>query len=244
MAGGAGYVLAHPGQRPEDYLQSGSFWRAVGVGAASGGVAGVVGFAVGGLSFGGGLGGAIAGGIVSGAFAGGAGQITANLLTPCVNWYDNVAEAAVFGGMIGGITGGVGYGIGRLAPEGIGNIAPPTNASAIPGGRQPGPTIDPRTGAEVKQFIVDSQGNVLIEPVGGSTTGSSSGQFIQTRYPNGSYYQRYDAGHPGLPGAAGGPHGHGYLLGTGSRPNQAGPTIDVLGNIVPSDSPPAHWFAY
>ena len=113
-----------------------------------------------------------------------------------------------------------------------------------PQGRPPGPTIDPRTGVEVNQFIVDPDGNVIIEPVGGHTTGSPDGRFTQSRYSNGSYYQRYDAGHPGLPSPADGPHGHGYQVGTGSRPNQAGASLDVSGNVVPSNSPAAHWPAY
>jgi RHS repeat-associated protein len=112
VAGGAGYVLAHPGGRPEDYLQSGGFWRAVGVGALSGGVAGVVGFATGGLALGGGLGGAMVGGIVSGGLSGMAGQVTSNLLMQCP-WHQGVLEAGISGGLIGGITGGLGYGIRR-----------------------------------------------------------------------------------------------------------------------------------
>jgi hypothetical protein len=131
-AGGAGYVMAHPGQRPEDYLQSGGFWRAVGVGALSGGVAGAVGFWVGGIALGGGLGGAIAGGVLSGAASGGAGQITANLLTPCANWYDNVAEATIFGGVIGGITGGVGYSIGRWTMPRANAVPNAENAASPP----------------------------------------------------------------------------------------------------------------
>jgi hypothetical protein len=122
-----GYVTAHPGQRPEDYLQNAGFRQAVGVGALSGGVAGAVGFWAAGVAFGGGWGGAIASGIFSGALSGGAGQITANLLTPCTNWYDNVAEATIFGGVIGGITGGVGYGIGKWLPP----KAPAVKPSAV-----------------------------------------------------------------------------------------------------------------
>ena len=44
VGGGVGYVLAHPGGRPEDYLRSGGFWRSVGTGAVSGAVAGAVGW--------------------------------------------------------------------------------------------------------------------------------------------------------------------------------------------------------
>jgi RHS repeat-associated protein len=50
VAGGARYVLAHPGGRPEDYLRSGDFWKATGVGFASGAVAGATGFWIGGVA--------------------------------------------------------------------------------------------------------------------------------------------------------------------------------------------------
>ena len=74
--GGGGYVLAHPGGRPEDYLQSGAFWRATGIGAASGAVAGLTGFAVSGMVGGAGLGAAISGGMLSGGLSGAAGYGT------------------------------------------------------------------------------------------------------------------------------------------------------------------------
>jgi hypothetical protein len=56
----------------------------------------------------------MAGGALSGAAAGAAGQVTANLLTPCTSWHNGVLEAAVFGGLTGGIAGGAGYGVGQL----------------------------------------------------------------------------------------------------------------------------------
>ncbi|MFB0533650.1 MAG: RHS repeat-associated core domain-containing protein, partial [Anaerolineae bacterium] len=112
VGGGVGYALAHPGGRPEDYLRSRDFWRAAGVGAASGAVAGAVGFAVGGLVAGlPGLGGAVLGGALTGAAASGTGQVTANLLTPCVKWHSGLSQVMLFGGVTGGIAGGVGYGI-------------------------------------------------------------------------------------------------------------------------------------
>jgi RHS repeat-associated protein len=131
VAGGARYVLAHPGGRPEDYLRSGDFWKATGVGFASGAVAGATGFWIGGVAAGTGLGGAIAGGIWSGAATGAAGQVTANLLTPCVDWHDNLAEAAVFGGLTGGIAGGAGYGARQWMANRIGPITPPTNRAGL-----------------------------------------------------------------------------------------------------------------
>ncbi len=111
VAGGVRYVLAHPGGRPEEYLHSAGFRRAVLVGAASGAVAGAVGFWVGGPLVGGNLGQALIGGVWSGMASGVAGQVTANLLTPCTPWYEGVLEAAAFGGLTGAVAGGVGYGV-------------------------------------------------------------------------------------------------------------------------------------
>jgi hypothetical protein len=88
------------------------------------------------------------------------------------------------------------------------------------------PTTDPVTGVEVGRIVGDANGNNLIEPVGGSTTSSPNGQYIQTRYPDGSYYQRYD----GVPYD---PHGHGYF--------PPGQPIDINGNPVEEISPEAHW---
>jgi RHS repeat-associated protein len=116
VGGGVGYALAHPGGRPEDYLHDAGFRRAVGVGALSGSVAGGVGFGVGGLVAGlPGLGGAVLGGALTSAAASGTGQVTANLLTPCVKWNTGLGGAMFWGGVTGGIAGGVGYGIRRLA---------------------------------------------------------------------------------------------------------------------------------
>jgi hypothetical protein len=112
VGGGVGYALAHPGGRPEDYLRDAGFRRAVGVGALSGAVAGGVGFGVGGLVAGlPGLGGAVLGGALTGAAASGVGQVTTNVLTPCVKWNTGLGGAMFWGGVTGGIAGGVGYGI-------------------------------------------------------------------------------------------------------------------------------------
>jgi hypothetical protein len=113
-AAGLEYVTAHPGQRPEDYLQDAGFRQAVGVGALSGGVAGAVGFFAAGVAFGGGFGGAMASGIFSGALSGVFGQVTTNLAMGCP-WHRGVLEAGVSGGLIEWVTGGLGYGIGQLA---------------------------------------------------------------------------------------------------------------------------------
>jgi RHS repeat-associated protein len=109
--GGIGYVVTHPG---EDYFHSRGFWTSVGIGALSGAVGGGVGGWVAGAGIlGGGFWAAVAGGAAGGAAAGAVGQTAANLLDPCADWHEGVAEAAVQGAVIGGITGGVGYGIGR-----------------------------------------------------------------------------------------------------------------------------------
>ena len=61
-----------------------------------------------------------------------------------------------------------------------------------------------------------------------------------TLYPNGSNYQRYNPNwHPRSSST---PHGH--LQGTGPGMSGQGPSIDVNGNIVPWNSPDAHWKVY
>lgn len=102
------------------------------------------------------------------------------------------------------------------------------------------PTIDKNTGAEVGRFIADDKGNVMIEPVGGSTVPAGRGGMdTHTLYPNGSNYQRYNPnGHPPKSTT---PHGHGHLQGTGPGMKGQGPSIDVNGNIVPWNSDAAHW---
>jgi RHS repeat-associated protein len=116
VGGGVGYALAHPGGRPEDYLRDAGFQRAVGVGALSGAVAGGVGFGVGGLVAGlPGLGGAVLGGALTGAAASGVGQVTTNLMTPCVKWNTGLGGAMFWGGVTGGIAGGVGWKIRQIA---------------------------------------------------------------------------------------------------------------------------------
>jgi RHS repeat-associated protein len=108
-------------------------------------------------------------------------------------------------------------------------------------GRKPSPTIDSATNQEVGRFVVDSRGNTMIEPVGGSTVWkpARNGSIdIHTVNPNGSNYQRLNPlGHPNNPK----PHGHGHLQGTGPGIKGQGPSIDTEGNIVPRNSPEAHW---
>lgn len=79
----------------------------------------------------------------------------------------------------------------------------------------------------------------MIEPVGGQTKEAGPGD-VDTHmlYPNESNYQRLNpVGHRNNPT----PHAHGHLLGTGSGRRGQGPSLDIHGNVVPSNSPEAHW---
>jgi hypothetical protein len=86
----------------------------VGIGAASGAVFGAVATAVPlGLAALG-LKAAMSGGAafigwVSGSLAGGAGQITANLLTPCTQWHQGVSRAMFWGSLAGAAFGWAGW---------------------------------------------------------------------------------------------------------------------------------------
>ena len=44
-------------------------------------------------------------------------------------------------------------------------------------------------------------------------------------------------GHPNNPT----PHGHGHRQGTGLGRGGQGDSLDIFGNVVPSNSGPAHW---
>ncbi|OCO98906.1 MULTISPECIES: hypothetical protein [unclassified Ensifer] len=97
---------------------------------------------------------------------------------------------------------------------------------------------DRNTGWPVQRFIGDGLGNNMIEPLGGSTVPGKSPVDTHTRYPNGSNYQRLNPeGH----GARKTPHGHGHLEGAGPGKSGQGASIDVWGNVVPYNSPDAHW---
>jgi len=112
------------------------------------------------------------------------------------------------------------------------------NTVVVSGGRTPGPTVDRATGREVGRIVGDSKGNNMIEPVGGSTKPGPNPGDTHTTYPNGSNYQRLNPnGHPNNPVG----HGHGHLEGTGPFTKGQGPSIDPQGNVVPSNSPDAHW---
>jgi hypothetical protein len=101
------------------------------------------------------------------------------------------------------------------------------------------PTKAPPTSSQVGRFIGDSKGNTMIEPVGGKTVPAGKGGVdTHTLYPNGSNYQRLNPqGHTNNPT----PHGHGHLPGTGPGMKGQGPSTDPHGNVVPWNSPAAHW---
>ncbi len=105
-------------------------------------------------------------------------------------------------------------------------------------GRLPGPATD-KAGNQIDRIIVDSKGNAMIEPVGGSTVAAGRGGVdTHTLYPNGSNYQRLNPqGHTNNPT----PHGHGHALGTGPGMRGQGSSLDIHGNVVPWNSPAAHW---
>jgi hypothetical protein len=110
-----GFINANPGYTLSDYLNSVCFWRAVGIGAATGIVAGLVGGFIGGLGvFGLGLKGAILGGAISGYYAGLAGEFARQLLTEgrMIDPHA-VLTSGLFGLVTGGIFGAIGYGIGK-----------------------------------------------------------------------------------------------------------------------------------
>ncbi len=98
--------------------------------------------------------------------------------------------------------------------------------------------IDQRTGWPIQRFIGDNRGNIMFEPLGGSTVAGRNPVDTHTLYPNGSNYHRLNPqGH----GNNATPHGHGHLPGTGPDRTGQGPSLDIWGNIVPNKSPDAHW---
>ena len=136
----------------------------------------------------------------------------------------------------GGAIGGAGTVVRALDGEN----APVPATEVTTGGRPPGPTIDRATGRPVGRIVGDSKGNNMIEPEGGRTVQGPKPSETHTTYPNGSNYQRFNPqGHATNPVG----HGHGHLEGPGPDANRTGqgPSIDNQGNVVPSDSPEAHW---
>lgn len=118
------------------------------------------------------------------------------------------------------------------------NNARVPEAAAKGVGRLPGPATD-KAGNQIGRIIVDSKGNAMIEPAGGKTVPAGNGGVdTHTLYPNGSNYQRLNPqGHANNST----PHGHGHAPGTGPGMRGQGPSLDVNGNVVPWNSPAAHW---
>jgi RHS repeat-associated protein len=96
-----------------------------------------------------------------------------------------------------------------------------------------------RDGVSIGRFIAGQNGNVMLEPAGGSTVPYGRlGVDTHTLFPNGSNFQRLNPnGHPNNPT----PHGHGHLMGTGPGRAGQGSSVDVNGNVVPANSGAAHW---
>jgi hypothetical protein len=115
-AGGVSYALHNPGKSLDEYVRDAEFRKAVGTDAASGAVAVAaavpLGFAALGLKAATAGGAAFIGG-VGGSLAGAAGQITANLLTPCTKWHQGVRRAMFWGGLGGAAFGWAGWHVGQ-----------------------------------------------------------------------------------------------------------------------------------
>ena len=121
----------------------------------------------------------------------------------------------------------------RSAKEAAGEA---TSVVAKEAGRM-GPATD-KAGNEIGRFVVDSKGNTMIEPVGGRTVAAGKGGVdTHTLYPNGSNYQRLNPKGHNDPT----PHAHGHEPGTGPGMKGQGRSLDVNGNVVPWNSPAAHW---
>jgi hypothetical protein len=98
--------------------------------------------------------------------------------------------------------------------------------------------VDPRTWSPIQRHIADPRGNIAFEPLGGSTVSGQNPVDTHTLYPNGSNYHRMN---PQRHGSGKPPHAHGHLMGTGPNTKGQGPSLDIRGNIVPWNSPDAHW---
>jgi hypothetical protein len=136
VAGGVSHALRNPGKSLGEYVRDAEFRKAVGTSAASGAVFGAVyaavplGLAALGLKAAT-AGGAAFIGWVSGSLAGAAGQITANLLTPCTKWHHGVRRAMFWGGLGGAAFGWAGWHVRQWLANQIKPINPPTNRSGL-----------------------------------------------------------------------------------------------------------------
>ena len=102
--------------------------------------------------------------------------------------------------------------------------------------------IDPVTGQPVGRFISDSRGNIMMEPVGGSTgpypASNLNSPDTHTFYENGSNaYRLNPQGHANVPE----PHAHAHLPGTGPYTKGQGASLGVEGNVVNRNSSAAHF---
>lgn len=95
--------------------------------------------------------------------------------------------------------------------------------------------VDPITKAPIGRVIVDSNGNAVIESAGGGAVARSNGIDTHTLRVNGSNCYRLNP-----KGHANNPCPHGHALGTGPNMKGRGASLDINGNVVPSNSAAAH----
>jgi hypothetical protein len=146
-AGGVSYALHNPGKSLDEYVRDAEFRKAVGTDAASGAVAVAaavpLGFAALGLKAATAGGAAFIGG-VGGSLAGAAGQITANLLTPCTKWHQGVQRAMFWGGLGGAAFAWAGWHVGQWwAARATSKPQPMTNGVVYRGGSRTSKNLTP-----------------------------------------------------------------------------------------------------
>lgn len=126
------------------------------------------------------------------------------------------------------------------AANSAGMLALPAPAPPrVPAVRPDVPTTDPVGSFQVGQFISTPHG-LLPVPKGGAWSVRPNGVDIHSYYPNGSNAYRINpAGHGNNPV----PHLHLHQPGAGPgvRPPAQGQSLDMNGNVVPFNSPDAHW---
>jgi hypothetical protein len=169
--GGIGYALTHRG----DAFNAQGLGQAMLIGVAGGAVAGLVAGAVPMLlPAAANVWGAMGIGALTGALSAGAGQVTANVLTPCVTWSHNLGWAMLFGGVAGGVFGGIGYGVRQWWGARAATHATRTGRDLFASGNKARPR-PPRPGVDV---YPDSSGVIRGQrpplPNGASTFGDVS----------------------------------------------------------------------
>ncbi|MDK9603955.1 RHS repeat-associated core domain-containing protein, partial [Lelliottia sp. V104_15] len=103
-------------------------------------------------------------------------------------------------------------------------------------------TVDPITGQPVGRFITDSRGNIMMEPIDGSTgpypPSNPNSPDTHTFYKNGSNaYRLNPQGHKIDPT----PHAHAHAPGSGTGRSGQGASLGIDGSIVSSRSAAAHF---